>query len=111
MPLGPAEYAIVLADSSALRIPSDEVASIFGAPARIATPMPDDATLTRLSGTSLPCLIRSSIWAAGSMTTSATSPSPTRFHTGVSAAPGVASPCPGAVFVPRPHNEQGAPLL
>src|SRR5712691_6018028 len=53
MPLGPAEYAIVLAASSALRMPSEEVASIFGAPARIATPMPELATLTRLSPTTL----------------------------------------------------------
>src|SRR5215470_14231262 len=83
MPLGPAEYAIVLAAMSALRIPSDDVTSIFGAPARIATPTPELATLTRLSAVSLPCLMRSSICAAGSMTTSATSPSAMRLWTAV----------------------------
>lgn len=40
--LGPAEYAIVLAASSAFLMPSDGATSIFG------------ATLTRLSATSLP---------------------------------------------------------
>ena len=100
MPLGPAEYAIVLAASSAFLMPSDEPASIFGAPVRIATPMPDVATSTRLSATSLPCLRRSSIWAAGSITTSATSPSPTRFHTSVTPPQMVVTLCPVAFSKP-----------
>jgi|SRR5579864_3793464 len=47
---------MVLAASSALLMPSLEDASILGAPARIATPMPDAARTTRLSATSLPLL-------------------------------------------------------
>jgi len=48
--------------------------SIFGAPARTTTPTPHLATSTRLSAATLPCLMRPSIWAAGSITTSAVSP-------------------------------------
>ena len=91
---------MVLAASSAFLMPSAELMSIFGAPARTTTPMPDVATSTRLSGTSLPCLMRPSIWAAGSMTTSAVSPSATRFATSLTPPQTVVTLCPVAFSKP-----------
>src|SRR5215471_9740492 len=93
---------------SALRMPSDEVTSILGAPARIATPTPELATLTRLSATSLPCLMRSSICAAGSMTTSATSPSATRLWTAVTPPQVVVTLWPVAFSKPGTSNVYGS---
>ena len=70
------------------------VISGFGAPARIATPTPDVATTTRLSGTSLPCRMRSSICATGTITTSATSPPATRLWTLLTPSQIVTTLCP-----------------
>ena len=58
MPLGPAEYAIDFAASSAFLMELAELMSIFGAPARTATPTPERATSSRVSGMILPSLIR-----------------------------------------------------
>jgi hypothetical protein len=55
---------MVLAASRAFLMPSAELMSIFGAPARMATPMPEVATLTFVSRMSLPCLMSPSIWGA-----------------------------------------------
>ena len=50
----------------------------FGAPRFTATPMPDDMMSARLSATSLPVLIRSSIWKSTSTARSNGSPASIR---------------------------------
>src|ERR1700687_5975424 len=84
-------------------MPSLDEASIFGALARMATPMPDFARSTRVAATSLPSLISWSISAAGRNKRSGVS---APLASVVDAAPDDRDLVPGCFFEPR-HKTGG----